>query len=174
MAHGNQRNFIQETKYKYPQYFTNVNVLEVGSLNINGTVRDFFMEKSYLGIDLIEGNCVDKICKGHEMDSADGTYDTIISTECFEHDIHWKETFKNMHRMVRSGGMIVFTCASDGRPEHGTTRTSPQDSPATNDYYQNLNEGHFISEFNLKSMFSQYSFEYNGFTADLYFWGIKR
>ncbi len=167
--------FIQKTKDHFPECFDDRLVLEVGSLNINGTVRDFFSNnKLYVGIDLIQGNGVDLVCAGNELDHQDGLYDTVISTECFEHDKNWKETFQNMYRMTCSQGMVIFTCASDGRAEHGTTRTTPADSPATNDYYQNLNQADFTQAFSIYDMFSKHLFEYNPVTCDLYFWGIKK
>ncbi len=167
--------FIKKTKDHFPEFFKNCSVLEVGSLNINGTVRVFFNEnKEYLGIDLIEGNGVDLVCPGNELDHEEGKYDTVISTECFEHDKTWKETFQNMYRMTRSGGIVIFTCASEGRHEHGTTRTSPADSPATNDYYRNLGRADFEGAFNIEDMFTKHLFEYNPETCDLYFWGIKK
>lgn len=174
MAHKQQRDFIQKTKDHFPEFFQGVNVLEVGSLNINGTVRDFFKADTYIGLDLIEGPDVDIVCPGNEFKGSDGEYDTVISTECFEHDKHWKETFANMYRMTRSGGMVIFTCASTGRQEHGTTRTSPADSPATTDYYENRSAEDFLYEFPIKNMFSKHLFEYNPVTKDLYFWGIKK
>ena len=33
--------------------------------------------------------------------------------------------------MLKKDGLFFFTCASTGRPEHGTRRTSPQDSYGT-------------------------------------------
>lgn len=174
MSHIQQRDFLQKTKDHFPEFFKDVEVLEVGSLNINGTVRDFFEPISYLGIDLIEGVGVDLVRAGNEFNAPEDTFDVAISTECFEHDKNWKDTFKNMVRMTKSGGMVIFTCASTGRPEHGTTQTSPADSPATNDYYLNLTRGDFESEFDFKEMFTKYLFEYNPVSCDLYFWGIKK
>lgn len=174
MAHIQQRDFIQKTKDHFPEFFIDVDVLEVGSLNINGTIRDFFNPKSYLGIDLIEGKDVDRVIPGNTMDSPDESFDTTISTECFEHDKFWKDTFQNMYRMTKRGGAVIFTCASTGRHEHGTTRTSPADSPATNDYYMNLSQADFENVFDIKNMFSKHRFEYNPVTCDLYFWGIKK
>lgn len=174
MAHNEQRQFIQKTKDHFPEFFNNVQVIEVGSLNINGTVRDFFTEpKSYLGLDLIEGKDVDMICKGKDY-TPDFLVDTVISTECFEHDKDWKETFQNMIDMCMGGGLVIFTCASEGRHEHGTTRTSPADSPATTDYYENRVKKDFEEAFDINSIFKKSLFEYNPVTCDLYFWGIKK
>lgn len=175
MAHKEQRDFIQKTKDHFPEFFSNVNVIEIGSLNINGTVRDFFKTPhSYWGIDLIEGKDVDIVCPGKDLRLENNSVDVVISTECFEHDKDWKETFQNMVRMCKPGGLVLFTCASTGRHEHGTTRTSPEDSPATTDYYENRTKEDFESSFPINEMFSKHLFEYNPVTCDLYFWGIKK
>ena len=70
---------------------------------------------------------------------------------------------------------MIFTCASDGRPDHGTKRTTPDDSPLTLDwsYYRNLNEKDFTSNLDLSKIFKEWTFIYNKHSHDLYFWGIK-
>lgn len=153
-------------------------VLEVGSLNINGSIRQFFAYCDYLGIDVGPGKDVDLVCEGQTLDHPDNTYDTVGSCECFEHNPYWVETFVNMHRMCKPGGLVFMTCATTGRPEHGTTRTSPADSPLTIgigwDYYKNLTEQDFKDKLDIDSMFSEYKFEVGSPHADLYFYGIKR
>lgn len=177
MAHRQQFDFVQKVKLKYPTYFFQKKVLEVGSLNINGSVRDFFSYCDYLGIDVGSGPCVDLVCEGQNLDHPDNTYDVTLSCECFEHNPYWVETFKNMHRMTKSSGLVFMSCATTGRPEHGTTRTSPSDSPLTIgkgwDYYKNLTENDFRDSFNIDDMFSEYKFEVGTTHADLYFYGIK-
>ena len=39
----------------------------------------------------------------------------------------------NIERVLHPGGVLILTCATTGRHEHGTTRTSPAMSPSTND-----------------------------------------
>jgi hypothetical protein len=68
MAHSQQRDFFQGVKNKKPEAFTGVEVLEVGSLNINGTVRDFFDSTRYIGADVAEGRDVDVVCNGENLD----------------------------------------------------------------------------------------------------------
>lgn len=176
MAHESQRNFIIQTKSKFPSSFDYVKVLEVGSGNINGTVRDFFTNaKTYIGLDLAPGNCVDIVCSGHLYDTTK-IFDISISTECFEHDPNWKATFLNMIRLTKPEGLVVFTCASYNRPEHGTKRTSPQDSLSSDfsDYYMNLGKKEFEEAFNMNELFTQYHFEEHESPSDLYFWGLKK
>ena len=173
MAHSEQRVFFETVKSFYPQFFSNVSVIEIGSLNINGTVRDFYNANMYIGVDVDEGKDVDIVEQGQDVKFPDRYFDVAVSAECFEHNPYWKETFANMYRMASK--FVIFTCASEGRPEHGTTRTTPADSPFTVnwDYYRNLNEKDFREQFNFDRMFFRYSFIYNPQSYDLYFWGIK-
>ena len=174
MAHQQQFDFVKSVAHLYPNNFHNANVLEVGSLDINGSVRQFFVDCDYIGLDLGDGKGVDVICQGQDYDEPDETFDTVISCECFEHNPEWVATFKNMHRMTKVGGLIIMSCATTGRPEHGTKRTSPQDAPFCGDYYKNLTEQDFVEHFNLQDMFSTHQFSVGHQTRDLYFYGIRK
>jgi hypothetical protein len=175
MAHNEQRVFIESVRERWPDFFTKTVVLEVGSLDINGSVRDFFTDCDYTGVDLAPGPGVDVVGEGQHLTFDDDSFDVAISAECFEHNPSWVATFANMHRMA--SGLVVMTCASEGRPEHGTARCDPDSSPFTayvNEYYRNLTADDFHAEFDMGLMFSEYFFSTNKITCDLYFWGIKR
>jgi len=178
MAHTQQLTYISSIKEKFKNNFENSTVLEIGSLNINGSIRQFFDNCNYTGIDVGPGKDVDIVCEGQTYNALDNSADTVISCECFEHNPFWAETFFNMLRICRSGGIIIFTCATTGRKEHGTTRTSPADSPLTIgkgwDYYRNLVKEDFERIADLNSLFSNFEFSSNSSSKDLYFWGIKK
>jgi len=55
MAHKEQLDFVSYVKGYNPVNFTNANVLEVGSLDINGSVRTCFSSCEYVGIDVSAG-----------------------------------------------------------------------------------------------------------------------
>jgi len=175
VSHPAQNEYIKYVKDKFPDHFNKKQVLEVGSLNINGTVRDFFTGCDYIGLDVAEGKGVDLVCEGQKFDAPSESFDVAISCECFEHNPEWVATFRNMYRITRTGGLIIMTCATTGRAEHGTTRTTPQDSPLTIglgwDYYQNLTEEDFRKHFDINSMFKE--FEFLSQNTDLYFYGVK-
>lgn len=178
MAHSQQMKFVGSLKDKFPSHFTSSKVLEVGSLDINGTVRIFFENADYTGIDVGPGKGVDLVCHGQEYRGPDNIFDTIISCECFEHNPYWVETFNNMFRVCKSGGLIIMSCATTGREEHGTKNFKPFASPLTVNlgwnYYKNLTEADFRSVFDIDKMFETYEFSVNMFYKDLYFFGIKK
>jgi SAM-dependent methyltransferase len=178
MAHIEQSLFIEGVKKSFPEYFWKQKVLEVGSLNINGSVRRYFDDCDYTGIDVAPGRDVDFVCQGQHYDALDQTFGVSISCECFEHNPEWVGTFRNMHRMTKTGGIILMTCATTGRPEHGTTRVHPNCSPLTIsigwDYYKNLTSKDFAVNFDLDSMFSSFYFGTHLKAHDLYFYGIVR
>jgi SAM-dependent methyltransferase len=175
MAHLQQAQFVDNLRLKLPGYFKNTKVLEIGSLNINGSVRSFFEGCDYIGIDLEEGPGVDIVCAGQDFQAPPQSFDVVCSLECFEHNPFWLETFINMARLCRPGGLIFFTCATTGRPEHGTARTTPQDSPFTVnagwDYYRNLTERDFRQQIYFDALFQYSYFSVGASTCDLYFYG---
>jgi len=181
MCHMEQLVFFKKIQLRMPEYFEDTKVLEVGSLDINGSIRQFFKAKEYIGLDVGPGPGVDVVCEGQNFDYPDEYFDVTVSSECFEHNPFWLETFLNMVRMTRSGGLVAFSCASEGRKEHGTHRSEPESSPLTVfkggdywNYYRNLNEEDFTSEVDLDSIFSKYKFKYNDKAFDLYFYGVKK
>jgi SAM-dependent methyltransferase len=178
MAHIEQQNYLTSIKNRFPAYFKGVKVLDIGSLDINGNNRYLFTNYNYTGIDIGEGANVDIVCRGHEFKSQD-KFDVVISSECFEHDEYWDKTILNAINLLDVGGLFVFTCATDGRAEHGTLRTSPQCSPFTsrleNDYYMNLNESLIREKIDIEKHFSVFEFQTNTLgMCDLYFFGFKK
>ena len=115
------------------------------------------------------------VCQGQDLAHPNDTYDTTASCECFEHNPFWAETFTNMHRLTKPNGLVFMSCATTGRREHGTKRTTPQDAPLIEwDYYKNLTEEDFRAQFKLDDMFSAYKFAVSTTHPDLYFYGIKK
>lgn len=176
MAHKEQSLFFQSVREVYPEHFSWVNVIEIGSLDINGSLRGLFSYPNYVGVDLELGPGVDYAVLGENVKYRDDSFDISVSAECFEHNPQWAEGFANMKRMTRPGGLIVFSCAGTGRPEHGTARTDPGSSPFTTsagwNYYRNLTPQDFEGVPGLLDGLEYKFFEYEK-TNDLYFVGMK-
>lgn len=175
MAHEQQREFFQRMKDGWPEIFSQpAKILEVGSQNINGSVRDFFnRECEYIGIDLGLAKDVDWVVPGELIELPDGWADIVISTECFEHCIDWQKVFLNMLRIARQDALIMVTAASHGRPAHGTLDSDQVWSPFTTSYYKNLGIDDLVEKVRLGCYFNRHGFEVNSLSGDLYFWGIR-
>lgn len=181
MAHRQQTEFCKNIRKIFPEYFSDRNVLDIGSLDINGNNRFLFNSCGYVGLDVGEGPNVDVISVGHLYNAPDESYDTIISTEVFEHDMFYENTIRNVIRMLKHGGAFIFTCASTGRPEHGTRKSDGsyaapllrQISEEWSDYYKNLTEDDIKSIRGFIESFPDGIFQYNSEVGDLYFFGIK-
>jgi len=175
MAHFENKEFFRLYR-KYLIKDTNkLKILEIGSYDVNGSIKNIFLPSNYIGCDISPGENVDIVSFGHELNLEDNYFDLVISSEVFEHDRNYKKTFKNMYRMLKPNGAFLFTCAGLGRIEHGTSRTNPDDSPGNklieDDYYKNLAASDFSSFVDEK--FHYYEFIENKFHKDLYFFGIK-
>jgi len=178
MSHPQQQNYLRSIRDKFPDKFSNCFVLDIGSLDINGNNRGLFQECKYTGIDIGPGNNVDVVCKGHEYRS-DQLFDIVISSECFEHDYYYTETLVNAYKLLKPGGLLLFTCATTGRAEHGTTKSdsswaSPHTTTMWGDYYKNLTEEDIREVLPPESLFSQFEFRVDSSSYDLYFYGIKK
>jgi len=179
MSHPEEQQFCASVKSRFPNYFHNSKVLEIGSLIVNGSIRHLFTSCAYIGVDVANGPGVDVVSPGHLLTYLDGVFDTVHSEECFEHDQYFRQTWANMLRMLRPGGLMFGTWANTLRQEHGTRRSLPQDSPLTvqiegwQDYYRNISEADVRAFCPLDEVFQEYEFV-NRADVDLYFWGIKR
>jgi SAM-dependent methyltransferase len=178
MAHYQQLEFVRTVKRFFPEYFHQARILEVGSWDVNGTVRGEFTECDYVGADIAAGCGVDLVCAGQDIGFPSGHFDVVISCECFEHNPYWLETTVNMLRMLRPGGCFIMSCGGPGRREHGTPRMSPDASLTslsgeTAAYYRNLSPRDFLARLDLGRHFCRFFFSRNIYSKDLYLFGIK-
>lgn len=171
MSHPAQMFFVNSLKVRFPHLFNGKHVLEVGSLDLNGSIRPLFSHCVYVGVDLGPGPGVDVIAAGEDLTYPDNSFDVVASCECFEHNPNWAKTFDNMTRMAKT--LVFFSCATTGRAEHGTRRSNPHDAPYCGDYYRNLTANDVLEACDL-SAYEMYEFSSNDQAHDLYFWGIKK
>jgi len=170
VAHPSQKDFFNNVKAKYPSNFTSVSVLDCGSLDINGSLKDLFSNSTYTGVDIVAGKNVDVVSKISDL-SFNMQFDTLVSGEMLEHDETWRESLLTMYNLVKHGGLIAISCAGKDRPEHGTKKSDGNEW-GTGDYYQNLEPSHLKTIYQDK-MFKTSHYEVNIPQHDTYFYGIK-
>lgn len=175
MAHFEQMFFFENISAFFPSYFQRKKVLEIGSLDINGSVRRFFEDCDYMGIDIGPGPKVDQVCCGEDFPGKAKQFDVVISTEVFEHAEDWDLILLNMLRLMKRDGIIMISCASWGREQHGTSLCHSAMAPhvaTSSDYYKNLVEDDFRASFQLDYWFADYEFILD--VGCLYFVGFGR
>jgi len=181
--HDEQVLFVKEMRAKFPIKIIDKRVLDAGSLDVNGNVREIFQHASeYIGLDIGHGRNVDVVSLIHEY-FPEKPFDVVLSLEALEHDIHWVESLKAItERLLVEGGLFIMTCAGEGRREHGTAEHDPACSPFTassenkkwQSYYCNLTEEMIRYAIDINKCFEKYEFSSGRAGEDLYFWGIKR
>jgi hypothetical protein len=98
-------------------------VLEVGALDVNGSVRPYVTSlkpRSYIGIDKRKGRRVDLTIAAEELTQwcSEWVPHVTICTETLEHIRPWRIALWNMVERLRIGGMLVLTTRSPGFPRH--------------------------------------------------------
>jgi len=97
-------------------------ILEVGSRNVNGSMRDVLSERAseYVGIDLFDGPGVDMVCDVAALtDSfANQSFDLVVSTEMLEHCLAWQDALFKMVSVLRPDGLLLITTRSPGFELH--------------------------------------------------------
>lgn len=141
MAHRSQLEYVRDVVALFDaRTIASMSVLEVGSRNINGSVRKYLgTARKYIGIDPVAGRDVDIECTAVEYHALypedENSFNIIVCCEVLEHDPEWQETLEAINSLVRENGIVILTWASPARPEHGTARTDGNQFSFLPDYY---------------------------------------
>jgi SAM-dependent methyltransferase len=99
-------------------------ILEIGSLNVNGSLRDHSPRNAeYVGLDFEAGESVDIVITGTgDWNVPDAHFDLVMASSVFEHDGAFWRTFLEMCRKTKPGGHIYVSA-----PSNGTIHRYPRD-----------------------------------------------
>jgi SAM-dependent methyltransferase len=93
-----------------------MSVLDVGSLDVNGSYRELFPEPkfAYTGIDIVPGKNVDFVMKDpHKYtELADSSWDVVVSGQALEHVEDIYAVADEMIRVLKSNGLmcVIVPC----------------------------------------------------------------
>jgi SAM-dependent methyltransferase len=91
-------------------------IVELGACNVNGTLRDVTPSGAcYIGLDIVPGPGVDVVIKPNfALPVVSDSVDIVVSSSTFEHDSFFWQTFVEMARITKPGGIIYVNAPSNG------------------------------------------------------------
>lgn len=104
--------------------FIGKNVIEVGSMNVNGGLREEIEAMgpcSYMGTDMRAGPGVDYVAPAADISKhwGEGYFGALICTEMLEHAEDWRASIDAMKAAMAPGAVIYLTTRGPGYPRHG-------------------------------------------------------
>lgn len=119
--HQSVRQFF--LKYSNPEEFRGKRVLDVGSYDVNGSLREFihpWYPAEYVGTDMRAGPGVDYVIDATRLETVFGQqrFDAVICTEMLEHAEDWKSVVKALKAVMAPGAVLYLTTRSEGFPLH--------------------------------------------------------
>jgi SAM-dependent methyltransferase len=126
--HSEARQFVEHFSTGRP-----IRVIEIGSLNVNGTIRDLFSNAEWIGLDRVAGPCVDVVCDAAQF-APQSPVDAVICCEVLEHADNWQRLIESAYQWLVPGGVFVMTCAGLGRQPHSCDGGELRQG----EYYRNL------------------------------------
>ena len=110
---------IENMKYFIETYLgdmRNLTVLDVGSLDINGSYRPLFPNTTYHGLDIQSGDNVDIVAENpYCWDIRNNTYDCVVSGQTFEHIKYPEKTINEINRVLKTNGWLCIIAPSRGQ-----------------------------------------------------------
>jgi SAM-dependent methyltransferase len=120
--HENNRRWLADLRRTYPEHFHRARVLELGS-RVWGTtphdsIRPYFTEGTYVGVDAIAGSGVDVVVEAQATRFEVDEFDTLAAFSLFEHDPDWRASLRHNLTWLRSGGLLVTCFGAEGNLPH--------------------------------------------------------
>ena len=120
--HRNAYSFVNMVLLSHMPRFS---VVEFGSRNINGSIRDCFPNvQKYVGIDLYKGDGVDIIGDASKY-TPEYEIDTVVCVSVLEHTPNAKALIDNAFRILSPQGLFIVTTVSDPCPKHSEVDGGP-------------------------------------------------
>jgi SAM-dependent methyltransferase len=142
-------------------------VVEVGSRNVNGSIRELVDAATYVGIDLEDGPGVDVVadCRFWEPP---WKASLVLCCEVLEHAEDPQSVVDTCIGYLKPGGRLVLTCAGPGRAPH----SGHDGGPVVDEHYGNI-EPDALEKW-LAEDLEAVRVEYRAIPCDVYATGIKR
>lgn len=119
-----------------------LSVIEIGSRDINGSVKPHFPGATWTGLDLIAGPAVDVVCDALDYEPPQKV-DLVVCAEVLEHCMTWDSLIFHAASWLKPGGKLLITCAGPGRDPHSAIDGGPLHP---DEHYGNISQTELIEE----------------------------
>jgi SAM-dependent methyltransferase len=137
------RYLLKKQVNKFSKYIKG-KVLDVGAGDF-GRYEGFFSGEEYLKMDVKRGDNVDMVGSAENIPLPDGSVDSVVCTQVFEHLKYPERSAREIYRVLKTGGHCLVTV------------------PQTNELHEEPHDYFRYTNFGLQSLFEE-----NGFTSVAY------
>lgn len=118
--HSGNEEWLTDLRKQYPQCFdARAKVLEIGSLDINGSIRSFFKDcTQYVGVDKIAGPGVDVVADAAAIDFALRGFNVGVCFSVFEHTPDGFAILRNLVKAMNPPAYIILCWGAEGNNWH--------------------------------------------------------
>jgi len=100
---------------KFANEFVEPTIVEIGSQNVNGSLREVAIPGKYVGLDFQKANGVDIVLEdAYSFPLPDNYADIIVTSSCFEHSEMFWLTFLEAVRILKPRGLFYINVPSVG------------------------------------------------------------
>lgn len=101
---------------KYSREFSEPTIVEIGSQDVNGSLREVAPPSKYVGLDFQSANGVDIVLEdAYHFPLEDEFADIVITSSCFEHSEMFWLTFLEGVRILKPNGLFYINAPSRGQ-----------------------------------------------------------
>lgn len=119
---GTTQQFVQSVLSTLPP---RREVIEIGSLDVNGAVRQFLPDAYYIGVDMRAGKGVDVVADALVWRPS-YPVDTVLCLNTIEHYRRQEGLIKACYEMLVPGGVLIFVGPVDPFPRHRMGEGTPR------------------------------------------------
>lgn len=143
-------------------------VLNVGGRLVNDPIDQLLPNATWTVVDVKAAPDVTVVADAATW-QPDRPYDVVTCTEVFEHTASWREIVATCAAALTCDGHLFVTCASDGRPPHGSEGT---EVVPPGEHYANVDVSELRDE--LRQHFINVCVVYRFPPGDAYAWAHGR
>jgi len=115
--HLGNRDWLNDMQAKYATDIAG-RLLEIGSLDVNGSAREHLKAGEWVGVDRVAGTAVDVHCDATETEFAYESFDTLLSTSMLEHNPLWRMGLSHNMKWLKRGGLLLLSWGAEGNLHH--------------------------------------------------------